>query len=204
MRKANPKSTVAPKVCHLNLGWFVVYSGIPEMQRTSIWLWRFNPLLLRLLGGISLSLLCLHSSWGSALDLAPPLCVGRLRVSFWEVWGLLPVFGRCSVGVVPHVDVVLMYLWGGRWSPRLTSLPSWRHPPLVSFRVLLRLSSSQIITKPWFKIKPLSSNHLTFHSCCFLLIPSNSGHLNALPWHSVYSYSQHPLSFLCSFISWYS
>ena len=32
-----------------------------------------------LLGEISLSLLCSHSSWGSALDLALPLCVGCLR-----------------------------------------------------------------------------------------------------------------------------
>ena len=47
------------------------------MQGTSSWLWRFNPLLLRLLGEISLSLLCLHSSRVSALDLAPPLHVGR-------------------------------------------------------------------------------------------------------------------------------
>ena len=44
-------------------------------------MWRFNPLLLRLLGEISLSLLCLHSSWGLALDLAPPLHVGHLRAS---------------------------------------------------------------------------------------------------------------------------
>ena len=44
-------------------------------------MWRFNPLLLRLLGEISLSLLCLHSSQGSALDLDPPLCVGRPRAS---------------------------------------------------------------------------------------------------------------------------
>ena len=44
-------------------------------------MWRFNPLLLRLLGEISLSLLCSHSSWGSALDLALPLPVGRLRAS---------------------------------------------------------------------------------------------------------------------------
>ena len=51
------------------------------MQGTSGWLWRFNPLLLRLLGEISLSLLYSHSSWGSALDLGPPLCVGRLRAS---------------------------------------------------------------------------------------------------------------------------
>ena len=48
---------------------------------TSNCLWSFNPLLLRLLGEISLSLLCLHSSRGSALDLAPPLRVGRLRAS---------------------------------------------------------------------------------------------------------------------------
>ena len=41
----------------------------------------FNLLLLRLLGGVSLSLLCLRSSWGSALDVAPPLRVGRLRAS---------------------------------------------------------------------------------------------------------------------------
>ena len=47
-------------------------------------------------------------------------------LAFWEVWGLLPAFSRCSVGVVPHVDVFLMYLWGGRWSPYLTPPPSWR------------------------------------------------------------------------------
>ena len=51
------------------------------MQDTSSWLWRFNPLLLRLLGEISLSLLCSHSSRVSALDLALPLRVGRLKVS---------------------------------------------------------------------------------------------------------------------------
>ena len=52
------------------------------------------------------------------------VCVEVL--AFWEVWGLLPVFNSCSVGVVPHVDVFLMYLWGGRWSPCLTPPPSWR------------------------------------------------------------------------------
>ena len=46
-------------------------------------------------------------------------------LAFWEVWGLLPAFSRCSVGAVPHVDVFLMYLWGGRWSPHLTPPPSW-------------------------------------------------------------------------------
>ena len=48
---------------------------------TSSCLWNFNPLLLRLLGEISLSLLCSHSSCCSALDLDPPLRVGRLRAS---------------------------------------------------------------------------------------------------------------------------
>ena len=46
---------------------------------TSSCLWSSNPLLLRLLGEISLSLLCSYSSRGSALDLDPPLHVGRLR-----------------------------------------------------------------------------------------------------------------------------
>ena len=49
-------------------------------------------------------------------------------LAFWEVWGLLPAFSRCSVGVVPHVDVFLMYFGGGRWSPCLTPPPSWRSP----------------------------------------------------------------------------
>ena len=44
-------------------------------------MWRFNLLLLRLLGEISLSFLCSHSSWGSALDLALTLRLGRLRSS---------------------------------------------------------------------------------------------------------------------------
>ena len=61
-------------------------------------MWRFNPLLLRLLGEISLSLLCSHSSQGSALDSDPPLRVGRLRASVLRsdrtglkeqlIWGL--------------------------------------------------------------------------------------------------------------------
>ena len=42
-----------------------------------------------------------------------------------EIGGLLPAFSGCSIGVVPHVDVFLVYLWGGRWSPRLTLPPSW-------------------------------------------------------------------------------
>ena len=48
---------------------------------TSSCLWNFNPLLLKLLGDISLSPLCSYSSQGSALDLDPPLRVGHLRAS---------------------------------------------------------------------------------------------------------------------------
>ena len=48
---------------------------------TSSYLWSFNPLFLRLLGEISLSLLCSYSSRGSALALDRPLHVGGLRVS---------------------------------------------------------------------------------------------------------------------------
>ena len=46
------------------------------MQGLPSWLRELNPLLLRLHGEISLSLLSLHSSWASAVDLAPPLHVG--------------------------------------------------------------------------------------------------------------------------------
>ena len=52
-------------------------------------------------------------------------------LAFWEVWGLLPAFSKCSVGAVLHVDLFLMYLWRGRWFPRLTPPPSWRHPTPV-------------------------------------------------------------------------
>ena len=71
----------APKVHHLNFGMIRCLFRYSTDAGTSSWLWRFNPLLLRLLGVISLSLLCLHSSRGPALDLDPPLCVGRLRAS---------------------------------------------------------------------------------------------------------------------------
>ena len=74
-------------------------------------MWRFNLLLLRLLGEISLSLLCLHTSWGSAFNLDPPLRVGRLRASvlhsdrmglkeqvIWRLW-LTLASGREGYGM---------------------------------------------------------------------------------------------------------
>ena len=32
-------------------------------------------------------------------------------IAIWEVWGLLPVFNRCSIGILPHVVEFLMNLW---------------------------------------------------------------------------------------------
>ena len=58
------------------------------------------------------------------------LCGGSL--AFLDVWDLLTSFRRCSVGVVPCVDVFLMYLWGGGGSPCLILLLSWKSP-LCSF-----------------------------------------------------------------------
>ena len=93
-------------------------------------------------------------------------CSNQVRgefLAFWEVWVLLPVFSRCSVGVVPHVDVVLMYLWEGRWSPHLTPLPFWRSPhqsflknyqPLVVF--FLHFMSKCGVIFPKFSLCPSS------------------------------------------------
>ena len=108
-------------------------------------MWGFNPLLLRLLGEISLSLLCSHSSWGSALDLAPPLCVGRLRASLLhsdrtglkeqliqELW-LTEACGREGYGV--------------RGEPVAAETSITLHQPEVR-RVFSRGSCPQI-TGPW-------------------------------------------------------
>ena len=102
---------VAPKVHLLNWGWFIFYSGIPQMQGTSSWLWRFNSLLLRLLREIALSCLCSHSSRGSALDLDPPLHVGCLRASVLrsDKDGFK---GAADSGVLPHSGLGE----GGLWS----------------------------------------------------------------------------------------
>ena len=56
----------------------------------------------------------------------PTLVPGEF-LAFWEVWVLLPALSGCSIGAVPRVDVFLMYLWEGRWSPRLT-LPPYSPP----------------------------------------------------------------------------
>ena len=61
------------------------------------------------------------------------LCFFFFLLPYPGTWGVSCLLGglrssasvcRCSVGVVPHVAVFLMYLWGGRRSPRLTPPPS--------------------------------------------------------------------------------
>ena len=74
--KQTPSLHLLPNSTTSILGTFI-YSGIPQMQGTSSWLWAFNLLLLKLHREISVSLLCSHSSWCSALASAPPLCVGH-------------------------------------------------------------------------------------------------------------------------------
>ena len=80
-RKRGKIIYLAPKVHLLNLEWFFFFFRYSTDAGTSSCLWSFNPLLLRLLGEISLSLLCSHSSLVSSLYLEPPLRVGHLRVS---------------------------------------------------------------------------------------------------------------------------
>ena len=96
MWKANPKSTIAPKVHHLNFGMICflfrypidaryikliveIYSAAPEAAGRNF---PFSSLSTELLG--------------FRLDLALPLCVGHLRASF----GKSEDFCQCSVGVL--------------------------------------------------------------------------------------------------------
>ena len=103
--KLPPRHPLSPPVKGLPSVWklFLIHSSLPEVQVLSLFVCVFP-----------------FFFW--------PSQVRGEFLAFWEVWGLLPAFSRCSVGVVPQVDVFLMYLWGGRWSPRLTPPPSWRSP----------------------------------------------------------------------------
>ena len=86
MQKANPNSTVAPRVHHLNFGNIHCLFRYSTHSGLSTSFCGFILLLLRLHGEISLSVLCSHISWGSALVLALPLHVG------------------CPKASVPHAD----------------------------------------------------------------------------------------------------
>ena len=89
----------------------------------------------------------------------------NIYIYLWEVWGLLSAFSRCSVRIVPHVDVFLIYLWGGRWSPRLTPPPSWRFLPGWL------LSQDRIYDLGWL-ISVLSSS-LSWYECGGFLNPKS-------------------------------
>ena len=134
--------SLLPKSTSSILGWFIVYSGIPQMQSTWSWLWRFNPLLLRLLGEISLSLLCSHSYWGSALDLAPPLCIGLLRAS---------VLLSDRMGLK---EQLIQGLWliqaGGREGFRCGASLQWQRPAwrCTGLRCAM-CSPGDVVSVPW-------------------------------------------------------
>ena len=70
------------------------------------------------------------------------LCYFFFLLPYPSTWGFscllgglrsLPAFSGCSVGAVPRVDVFLLYLWEGKWSPRLTLPPSSLLPSVRFF-----------------------------------------------------------------------
>ena len=127
MQNANPKSTVAPRVHHLNFGMIHCLFRIPHYRVHQV---NCGDLICCSWGCCKKCpfLFFVHTAPGFQLWVWPPSACRSPEGIFWEVWGLLPAFSSCSVGIVLHVDVVLMYLWGGRWSQSLTTPPSWRHP----------------------------------------------------------------------------
>ena len=122
--------------------------SVPLLLRSPPWLWSFPPAQPRLCqwrgflvcGNFSSftapSQWCRSHPYSFVSVFSFFFCPTQVRgefLAFGEVWGFLPAFSRCSVAVVPHVDVFLMYLWGGRWSPRLTPPPSWRSPHIYIY-----------------------------------------------------------------------
>ena len=102
-------------------------------------MWRFNTLLLWLLGEISLSL-CSHSSCSSALDLVLPLHVGCLRVS------------------VPHPDRTGLKEWliRGLWltqARRKEGYRMWGEPVMAETGVTLNQPKARCVFScgscPW-------------------------------------------------------
>ena len=141
-------------------GWWVLVSTDPLCGNLSAlpsaplllccppWLWSFPPLcqwrVFLVCGNFSFFTVpsqrcrsCPYSFVSFSFFFYPTQVRGEF-LAFWEVWSLLPAFGRCSVGVVTHVDVFLMYLWGGRWSPCLTPPPSWRSSPKSVLNILFK------------------------------------------------------------------
>lgn len=70
--------------------------------------------------------------------------------AFFELWGLLPVFSRCSVGDVPHADAFLMY-FGEKWCSCLTPPPSSTPPePTIIISLLFAPPCKWIWIHPTF------------------------------------------------------
>ena len=148
------------------LGWWVLVGtdplcgnlsalpSAPLLLRSPPWLWSFPPSATHSLrprrvflvyGNFSSftapSQRCRSHPYSFVSVFSLFFCPTQVRgefLTFWEVWGFLSAFIRCSVGVVLHVDVFLMYLWGGSWSPSLSPLPSWRSPHLHYFLIYVK------------------------------------------------------------------
>ena len=81
-----------------------------------------------------------HFLFSFFLSFILPGCVGIFLVLL-DVWGLLLVFSKSSVRIVPFVDVFLMYLWGeanstSSYSAILTP------PPIILFLIAVQLQSN--------------------------------------------------------------
>ena len=61
----------------------------------------------------------------------------EIGLAFWVIWCPLPAFRSCSVEVAPHSDYLLMCLWGRKWSPHPTPLPSWdlAHAIILTWKI---------------------------------------------------------------------
>ena len=131
----------APKVHLLNLGWFIVYSFIPQMQGTSGWLWRFNPLLLRLLGEISLSFLFLFAQLlGFSFGFGPSFAC-RSPEGIYSSLRQDGVKGAADSGALAHSGQgeggvwSAGQAWGGRG--RREFAPAWGMPCVLPGKLLL-------------------------------------------------------------------
>ena len=85
------------------------------------------------------SLLCL--SFCLLSFVLPPF--KKIGLAFWVIWCPLPAFRSCFVEVAPHSDDVfkshtfLMCLWGRKWLPHPTPLPSWNsaHSIILTWKI---------------------------------------------------------------------
>ena len=87
-------------------------------------------------------------------------------LAFWEVWGLLPAFSRCSVGVVPHVDVFLMYLWEEVSSMSFYSTVLISSPYALCWEYIWYLNSRRYCTM----LYPQGFVILPFRSICIIYL----------------------------------